>query len=257
MTIKQRLDYYRKIERRFGSKAVKFLLQSKFRKKRTENIKMSGVKFPLILSDFHYDVMTLFQIFYAKEYEIDFDNPPEYIIDCGANIGLSAVYFANRFPKAKIIAIEPDRNNFRVLSKNVSYYHNIIPLNKAIWYRPTSIATIDTGHGGWAIQTKESNSDNSIEGVTIKELLIKYNFPRIDFLKIDIEGAEQELFSDNYESWLKLTLCIAIELHEFLREGSSLNFYEAIRLYNFHFHKIGENSIYKRSLTPKTYMESV
>jgi len=240
--------YYLRVYKRFGFPAVLFLVGSKLKRNKTDNLKIRGAEYPITLSNFSYDVTTLFQIFYAKEYEVRLEKDPAYIIDCGANIGLSAVYFATTFPNATILAIEPDENNFRILQKNIAPYKNIIALKKAVWHHRTVMETVDTGNGGWAVQTKESSTGSGIEGVTIQELVSEYKFQRIDLLKIDIEGAEQELFSENYDSWLSITSCIAIELHEFLREGSSKNFYKAIAPYHFSFSSNGENLICKRTI---------
>lgn len=240
--------YYLRVYKRFGFSAVLFLVGSKLKRNKTGNLKIRGAEYPITLSNFSYDVTTLFQIFFAKEYEISFAKAPAYIIDCGANIGLSAVYFANKFPQAVILAIEPDENNFRILQRNIVPYKNIIALKKAVWHHIAVMETVDTGNGGWAVQTKESSDGNGVEGITIQELMSQFNFPQIDLLKIDIEGAEQELFSENYDSWLSITSCIAIELHEFLREGSSENFYKAIEPYHFTFSSNGENLICKRTV---------
>lgn len=248
MNIFSTISYFMRLRKRFGTRAVWFLINSKFRSNPTENIRLKELKYPVFLSNFKQDVTTLFQIFFTKEYEIDFDKAPAYIIDCGANIGLSAVYFANKFPLATILAIEPDENNFWILQKNIAPYKNIIALKKAVWHHRAVMETVDTGNGGWAVQTKESSTGSGIEGVTIQELVSEYKFQRIDLLKIDIEGAEQELFSENYDSWLSITSCIAIELHEFLREGSSKNFYKAIAPYHFSFSSNGENLICKRTI---------
>lgn len=248
MSIINTLKYLLRLHKRFGARAVCFLISSKFRSNPTENIRLKELKYPVFLSNFKQDVTTLFQIFFTKEYKIEFEKAPECIIDCGANIGLSAVYFASEFPGATILAIEPDEDNFRILEKNVAPYSNIIALKKAIWHRKAFVETIDTGGGGWAIQTKETESGTGIEGVTVQELMDAYHFPRIDILKIDIEGAEEQLFSENYDSWLGKTACIAIELHEFLRKGSSANFYKAIEPYHFALSSNGENLICKRTI---------
>lgn len=237
------IAYYRRLYNRFGFRALWFLFYSKFRFNRAENIHIRGIRFPVSLSNFNVDVTTLFQIFFAKEYNVQLKEAPEFIIDCGANIGLSAVYFANKYPKARIVAIEPESKNFEYLKKNTKNYPNIICLQKAVWPRATRLEVFDTGHGGWAFQTRESESAGDVEGVTIGELMSEYSMEKIDLLKIDIEGAEKELFASGYEDWLVKTQCIAIELHDFLEPGISDVFYKAILPFSFKTFSMGENLV--------------
>jgi FkbM family methyltransferase len=226
----KKLQYHISVYIKFGFKSIYFLSISKFLKNKLGPRHISGIKYPLYLSNYNVDVSTLFQIFFAKEYEITLNSSPLFIIDCGANIGLSAIYYANIYPLATIIAIEPDRNNFKYLEINTAQYKNVVCLNKAIWSNTTQIEIIDTGRGNWGLQTRETFSNNlsNIEGICIDDLLSTFEIDKIDILKIDIEGAEKELFSNNYENWLPKTKVIAIELHDFLEKGISDNFYKAI-----------------------------
>ena len=125
-----RFKFYRLLYKRFGVEALWFLLQSKFLKNKLSNRKIKGLKHPVFLSNYQADVTTLFQIFFAKEYKVPSDLSPDFIIDCGANIGFSAIYFANEFPTSKIIALEPDKQNFGFLQKNTSFYKNVSVLTK-------------------------------------------------------------------------------------------------------------------------------
>jgi FkbM family methyltransferase len=155
---------------------------------------------------------------------------PDVIIDCGANIGLSAVWYANTYPDARIIAIEPDSKNFSFLKKNTLAYPNVICLNKAVWPYETSMSIVDKGTGNWSLQTIESTTEsvNEVDAVSISDVMDQFKIDFIDILKIDIEGAEKELFSKNYESWLSKTGVIAIELHDNIDENISKVFYSAI-----------------------------
>lgn len=237
-----KIGFIFRLYNRYGFRAVMFLITSKFKKNKIENIRIKGIRPPLTLSNFKEDVTTLFQIFFVKEYSVDLKDAPKFIIDCGANIGLSAVYFANKFPNARIIAIEPDSNNFSFLQNNTRNYPNVSCLQRAVWPVNTSLEVVDPGRGGWGLQTKTS-SNGKLKSITIDEIMEQYHFPKIDLLKIDIEGAEQELFEYNYDNWLSKTSAIAIELHDFLRPGISHSFYKAIEPYAFKMHTRGENLI--------------
>ena len=160
---------------------------------------------------------------------------------------MSAIYFANKYPDAKIIAIEPDADNFKFLTINSQPYSNIICLQKAVWPENTLMEVVNREKGNWALQTKVLEKGNDgIESVTIDELMNLFQIEEIDLLKIDIEGAEKELFSFGYENWLGATKNIAIELHDFLDPSVSPVFYNAIAPFNFSFFGQGENIICRK-----------
>ncbi len=247
MFIADKWKHYSKLQRRYGWKAIAFLTGRKLTGNKNHEIKLKGIPHPVTLSNLLVDVYTMLQIFYGKEYDIRLDSEPKYIIDCGANIGLASVYFANKFPNATIIAVEPDSRNFAYLKKNVAPYPNVHCLQKAIWSKPALMEVVDPGRGNWGYQTKEVEvSDHSIEGITIDQIIEEYVIPDIDFLKIDIEGAEKELFMHNYENWITKAIVIAVELHDFFDPTISPVFNETISKYNFEITQLGENTVCRR-----------
>ena len=241
----KRINYYKGIYKRFGFQAILFLIESKFLRHRLSKRRLKGILHPIDLSNYTADVTTLFQIMFNNEYGIADKIDPSSIIDCGANIGLSAVWFANTFPNARIIAIEPDVNNFVYLQKNAKNYPNITCLNKAVWAYETSVSIIDKGTGNWSFQTQESKiktKDDTI-AISIPKVMDEFKIDYIDILKIDIEGAEKELFSKNYESWISNIGVIAIELHDNIDENISSLFYNAISKRTHKKYNNGENLI--------------
>ena len=89
------------------------------------------------------DLWVFDQIFLYRELETDFEHDVEFIIDAGANIGLTSAYLANRFPNAQILALEVDQRNFELLAMNSRPYPRIRPLLKGLWNRRANL-TIDT-----------------------------------------------------------------------------------------------------------------
>ena len=61
--------------------------------------------------------------------------------------GFASIYFANKYPGAKIIAIEPEQSNFELLKDNIAPYPNIIPIQAALWHKNEEINLIDPGLG--------------------------------------------------------------------------------------------------------------
>jgi len=217
-------------------------------------IKISDIKTPLQLRSYTSDIFTFWQIFINMEYEIPFMTTPRLIIDGGANVGYSVAFFANKFPQSKIIAIEPEKTNFKLLRENTLNYKNIELLNAGIWNKNTYLRIRDIGVRKDSFMVEEVNLDEqgSFRAVTIGEILRKSGYDTIDILKLDIEGAEKEVFSANYEEWLNKVNIVIIELHDRMKEGCSKAFFSSIKKYNFNITFKGENIILiKPNLSPR------
>ncbi|MFT7344374.1 MAG: FkbM family methyltransferase [Lentimonas sp.] len=210
-------------------------------------LSIPGVKHPVQLRKGTTDVPTFGQIFIHREYHVDLEVDAVSIIDAGANVGLAGVFFANEFPSAKIISIEPEQSNFDLLVKNTSLYPNIHLVQKALSNTSDSLNMINNGYGNWGFMTEkiEDGKNNSeieiIEAITIPEIMVQHNFKTLSIVKIDIEGFEKELFESNYEEWLPKTKCLIIELHDRMKMGCSKSFFKAISQYDFSFKMKGEN----------------
>lgn len=216
-----------------------------------EKIILNELKFPMHLRKNSSDILTFHQIFTFKEYEINLGFVPKFIVDAGANIGLSAVFFTNKFPDATIVAVEPEKSNFEMLLKNTNEYKNIFCVKKAISNQSDlSFDVVDKGFGNWGFVTQVKNNGqlekvvDQVDSLTIDEILVYYKLECLDLLKIDIEGAEKNLFESNYENWLPKTKCIIIELHDGITKGSSKSFFAAISRYNFSYFNRGENLLF-------------
>lgn len=107
-------------------------------------IHRENYKYPIYLRNYTSDVWIYREIIEDHEYEFTVKEDPKYIIDAGANIGMAAIYFANRYKHAKIIAIEPEADNFEILKLNVSNYINIQAIKAALWNTSGEIMLFDT-----------------------------------------------------------------------------------------------------------------
>lgn len=189
-------------------------------------------KYPFRLRIPSSDIPTYEQVFINQDYDFLVETQPKVIVDAGANIGLASIYFANKYPGAKIIAIEPEQSNFELLKENIAPYPNIIPIQAALWNKNEEINLIDPGLGKWGFMTEMKhpsgnlphNSCHTVIAMTIDKIMEDYKLTKIDILKIDIEGAEREVFSDT-SSWIEKIDSIIIELHERMKEGCNRSFY--------------------------------
>ena len=214
-------------------------------------VNLPNLPHPIYVRNKTSDVATFEQVFLRGDYAIR-GLPVEnssVIIDCGANCGMAAVFFANKYPGTRLFAIEPEFSNFEVLKKNVQNYPNITAIHAAIWNRNCKIQVVDAGNGNWGFSTRElldgqyPNKNEFADAVSLDFLLEKFNIEKIDLLKIDIEGAEKELFQNNYEKWLPATKVMIIELHDHFKEGTAKTFFDALANYNYKLTISGENLV--------------
>jgi FkbM family methyltransferase len=117
-----------------------------------------------------------------------------HILDCGAHIGLSIIYLKNICPTAKITAFEPDIENFKLLEKNIKSHHldNVNLLQKAVWNENTTINFRQEGNMSSRIVDSLSSNTLSVQAVRLRD----YIGDNIEFLKLDIEGAEYRVLRD-------------------------------------------------------------
>lgn len=243
---KIRLNYIRNHYLRFGISGIIFLFKRIIlNNKKILEFKHSDYQYKVYLRNLTTDINTFYSILFNKEYNINFKEEPKIIIDLGANIGLSSIFFLNKFPESKVIAVEPEKSNYEMLVKNISNYSNAILYNKGIWNKNATLKIKDNGNGKWGFSVFEvlEKDENTIDAISISEIIKQNNIKQIDILKIDIEGAEIELFSENFDMWLSITKLIIIELHDWMREGCARQFFKTIVKYNFELSHKGENLI--------------
>jgi Predicted metal-binding integral membrane protein (DUF2182) len=128
------------------------------------------------------DLWVFDQIFLYKEMETDFGKDVAFIIDAEANIGLTSAYFAHRFPNARILALEVDRQNFELLAANIRPYPNITPLLKGLWYRRATLIIDDPEEYPWAFTVSGAPGDRQGAKVKLlnrKGIDSKPNWPRV------------------------------------------------------------------------------
>ena len=203
------------------------------------------------------DVNVFYDIYIAQEYGWDFASPPRTIVDAGAYTGLSAAFFASRYPEAAIIAIEPDEENFRLLAKNTSSFANVQRIRAALWTESCPILLTNPGKGTWGFTVRKVDevvdemlptSGISIRAVTIVDIIREYGIDRIDLLKMDIEGSEKEIFSDA-DQWIDSVEAICMELHDRFKAGCSRAFFNAVNDFPIELHR-GEDVLVVREQSP-------
>jgi FkbM family methyltransferase len=177
------------------------------------------------------------QIFLMRDCAVPFSIDPALIIDAGAHVGCSALFFADQYPNAKIIAVEAEGANYAMLEANVASNPNIESIHAAVWKDNTPVRLQNPDDPGWGFRVEGSPSseavgDLEIPAVTIDDLLARSGMQDIDLLKLDIEGAEREVFMADCDAWLSKTKTIVIELHDRMKPGCREAFFAALARYD-------------------------
>lgn len=189
------------------------------------------------------------QMFITRDCRIPIQINPKLIIDCGAYTGISTLWFMKKYPEAKIIAVEPEESNFAILKKNTKQWKNIVLIKAGIWYKKSFLKIVDGGIGEWGFRTEEAKSlkDSDVKTITIDEILKQSKHDKIDILKIDIEGAEKELF-ENGCLWLDKVNILIIELHDRFKKGCSKSLYSKINKGDWNIYGNEANLVFVRKV---------
>jgi len=164
------------------------------------------------------------EIFENEIYKFKTDSETPLIIDGGANIGLSIIYLKTLYPNAKIIAFEPDEKVFQTLQRNLQSFDvsNVELYQAALWSANTSLSFVAEGSDSGRLGNAEKAESITVEARRLKEFLAQ----KVDFLKLDIEGAELEVLEDCVDE-LKNVANLFVEYHSFVEQPQKID-----RLFN-------------------------
>lgn len=179
------------------------------------------------------DLVTIYNSIFNK-------NKKPLIIDCGANNGMSVRYFMETFPCSYVVGVEPDIHNYLIANSNIIHERGVL-LNGAIGSKQGKANIVNSQSDHWGFKVERSDAGN-VEFYTVNNLLFRFRGLKPFIIKIDIEGYEKELFSDNVD-WIDLFPLIIIELHDWMLPGNanSKNFLREISKRNRDFVFYGEN----------------
>jgi FkbM family methyltransferase len=176
----------------------------------------------------HFDRHTLRhlyrEIFARQYYYFKSENEEPIILDCGANIGMASLYFKWLYPKSRVIAFEPDPTTFNLLQKNLSGNRlDVETHNCALWDADGDLEFfIDSTHpGSLLMSTDPSRSIAESIKVPARKLSDFIEGP-VDFLKLDVEGAEHRVLKDLAQAGkLKLIRRMVVEYHHRIGQQKS------------------------------------
>lgn len=241
---------------------IEGLLQLPLQSARRKKYLLPGLDSPIYLRDCIGDHAIFWQCLVMNQY--DFSHFPQaerlnekyreivssgrtpLIIDCGGNIGLSVIWFARKFPQAKIFVVEPDQANLEILKLNVaSFKERAVILEGGIWNEDGYLQIInpDAGPSAYRVQPSHpADTSNTIRCHTINEICKMANTSNPLIVKVDIEGSQKHLFFDNTD-WVNRTDLITLELDDWLLpwQGTSRNFFKCLSQYPFDYLLNGES----------------
>ncbi|MFT6095931.1 MAG: FkbM family methyltransferase [Nonlabens sp.] len=175
---------------------------------------------PIVIPDAASFLFMHKEIFEQEIYKFIAPTDEPFIIDAGANIGLSTIYFKKLYPKASVLAFEPDDYIFKYLKKNILQFglKEVLLIKKGLWDKEIMLGFNSEGADGGAIDFNEQKkTQNEIEVTSLKPFLNR----KVDFLKIDIEGAEYTVLQD-IKDRLNLVDNIFVEYHSFVNQEQKL-----------------------------------
>jgi FkbM family methyltransferase len=141
------------------------------------------------------------EILCQGHYRFDTDNPAPLILDGGSNIGLSIVYFHQRHPNARIVGFEPDPAAFAALAENTAAFPNVEVINAALsreegetdlWYTPGTDGSLTRS----TIARRGGPERRAVRTIRLSDWIAG----PVDFLKLDVEGAEHDVLADLVET---------------------------------------------------------
>jgi FkbM family methyltransferase len=204
----------------------------------------SPIKGTLSLREVGSDILTFDEVIRQQVYKNILSRLKrcDTVIDLGANIGLATLYFAAHYPSCRLFAVEPNPHSYQILTANLRKLVDTgrcRTVQAAVW-GGEKVLVADCSQASEhysAFKMKASNAEDGSQGTAmglpIQKIIEQSGFKRIDLLKVDIEGAEVELFKSEL-SWLHEVTSIAIEFHGDSR--SECRFDEIMRDYHFDIH---------------------
>lgn len=165
-------------------------------------------------------ISTFQQIFEEQIYRFKATTDRPYILDCGANIGLSVIYFKQLYPQSIIVAFEADKSIFEILRRNVRSfgYDDVEFVNRAVWNGETELNFTSDGADGGRLSVPDDQPTQVVKTIRLRDHLDH----KIDFLKLDIEGAETAVLEDCADR-LSNVESLFVEYHSFEGEPQSLH----------------------------------
>lgn len=192
---------------------TRLFLSNSVKKRYTEYV-VSANSYKFLVADMKSFVWQYQEIFLHNFYAFNSNSERPVIYDCGANIGTSVLFFAKNYPKAKIVAFEASPHIYGILKKNIdnNTIRNATLYQNAVWTKNEELEFSDEGGDSGSIYSIANTKKVKVQAIDFLEALHKEE--KIDMLKMDIEGAENDVIPHIAPALHKIER-IFIEYHSF------------------------------------------
>lgn len=158
------------------------------------------------------DLSILYEIFWQRAYDLPQLRGGAFrtVVDVGANVGLAALFFLERFPVARLICVEPEPANFQLLQRNLRGTP-AVALQAALAATDGTVK-MDSGPAAYNAKVSAETGTTEVAAIAMPKLLLSQKLAWVDLLKIDIEDYEQQVFAGPTD-WLGQVGVLLIEIH--------------------------------------------
>lgn len=195
------------------------------------SVKLRRIPFPIWFRPGSPDAHAIIQNLVRQEY----GNLPgifdcKTILDAGAYIGDTSIFFLNRFPESTVVTLEPDSEAYEIALKNLASYNGrSIAYNYALWGIETELYLEDC----FVNRRTSANAINAspVRAVTVQSICKQSNLNHFELVKLDVEGAEESIIDSNSLDWLDSVKLLIVEFHGDRIQNKCL---EILSKHNFH-----------------------
>jgi FkbM family methyltransferase len=228
----RRLRWY---QRAFGPiRGLVMMVLGHLRPDRTVDMHIGDDPQPVTIRLGWSDVGVWDEVVVRGEYDFDLPAAATAIVDAGANVGVTACWYAWRYPGCRVVAVEPEPSNFALLAANAARRPAVTAVRAAVWPASGTVRLLDPHEGAWAFRVGSADargdagsSGDGVAAVTLDGLLAGHGLGHVDLLKVDVEGAELDIFRGPL-GFLDRVDAVAAELHDHLRPGCTRAFFAAV-----------------------------
>lgn len=158
------------------------------------------------------DLSILYEIFWQHAYDLPQLRAGAFrtVVDVGANVGLAALFFLEKFPVTRLVCVEPELANFRLLQRNLRGT-SAVALHAAL-DATNGVVKIDSSPQAYNAKVSADTGTTEVAAMSMPTLLRSQGLTWVDLLKIDIEDYEQRVFVGSCD-WLAQVSVLLIEIH--------------------------------------------
>lgn len=179
------------------------------------------------------DIFTLAEIFHENQYALESTLPDRpTIIDAGANIGVTALWFLARHPGAVLHCFEPESTNFRLLQQNLKQFPEVTANQAAVGDRSGKVCLHLAPHGAEhsLVDTDAPGLIEEVDCLRLEDYVARHEIDSIDLLKLDVEGSEYDALVGLGDAIERVRVIVG-EMHE--KRLSPEIFYALLGRYGF------------------------